>query len=143
MQNAQLKKCSYKEKAYHTTGSGYGLRSKMKIDSGIAVACQTKIIPKLSEMALIIARKIGIKYVANIQFKADKQGQFKLLEVNPRFPGTLSLTVAAGINIPQLLIKDLSNEDPGTELLPFKEIMMVRYWEEKYITLNEWQRLCH
>lgn len=118
-------------------------RLRMKIDSGIAVACQTKINPELSRMALEIAKKVGITYVANIQFKADAQGQFKLLEINPRFPGTLPLTAAAGIDIPKLLINDiLGNKTLGKELLAFKEIMVVRYWTEQFFPIDEWKALC-
>ncbi|MDP1604266.1 MAG: ATP-grasp domain-containing protein [Legionella sp.] len=117
-------------------------RLRMKIDSGIAVACQTKIYPELSAMALEIAKKTGILYVANIQFKANADNQFKLLEINPRFPGTLPLTAAAGIDIPKLLIKDISNESPGTDLLTFKELMVVRYWTEEFFPIDEWRALC-
>ncbi|MFA5960446.1 MAG: ATP-grasp domain-containing protein [Tatlockia sp.] len=117
-------------------------RLRMKIDSGIAVAAQTKIMPELSRMALDVAKKTGIRFVANIQFKADKNGQFKLLEINPRFPGTLPLTAAAGIDIPKLLIKDLQGEPISDHLLPFKELMVVRYWTEQFFAIEEWQRLC-
>lgn len=117
-------------------------RLRMKIDSGIAVASQTKINAHLSSIALKIAQKTEINYVANIQFKADARGEFKLLEINPRFPGTLPLTSAAGIDIPRLLIKDIQNEPLGTSLLPFKELMVVRYWTEQFFPIDEWKALC-
>ena len=117
-------------------------RLRMKIDSGIAVAAQTKIIPELSEMALKIIQKVGITYVANIQFKANVKGEFRLLEINPRFPGTLPLTAAAGIDIPKILIKDIQGEELGTKLLPFKELMVVRYWTEQFFPIDEWCSLC-
>jgi carbamoyl-phosphate synthase large subunit len=126
--------------------NGYPLaavpRLRMKIDSGIAVACQTKQDPAIAEMALKIAEKAGITYVANIQFKADAKGEFKLLEINPRFPGTLPLTAAAGIDIPKLLIKDILGQPLGTSVLPFKELMVVRYWTEQYFAIDEWRALC-
>ncbi len=117
-------------------------RLRMKIDSGIAVASQTKINAHLSSIALKIAQKAEISYVANIQFKANAQGEFKLLEINPRFPGTLPLTAAAGIDIPQLLLKDIQGEPLGSTLLPFKELMVVRYWTEQFFPIDEWQALC-
>jgi len=117
-------------------------RLRMKIDSGIAVAAQTRIMPELSDMALRIAVKAGIRYVANIQFKANAQGQFKLLEINPRFPGTLPLTAAAGIDIPKLLIQDIAGQTFADGLLPFKELMVVRYWTEQFIAVSEWEALC-
>lgn len=117
-------------------------RLRMKIDSGIAVAAQTSFNPELAAMAIEIAQKVGIRYVANIQFKADRNGQFKLLEINPRFPGTLPLTAAAGVDIPRLLINDLLGKPFGTELMPFKELMVVRYWTEHFFPIKEWDALC-
>lgn len=117
-------------------------RLRMKIDSGIAVACQTIDNPQLAEMALKIAKKVDLRYVANIQFKANTRGDFKLLEINPRFPGTLPLTAAAGIDIPKLLIKDILQEPLSSELLTFKELMVVRYWTEQFFDPNEWKTLC-
>lgn len=85
---------------------------------------------------------MGITYVANIQFKANAQGEYRLLEINPRFPGTLPLTAAAGADIPKLLIKDIQGEALGTTLLPFKELMVVRYWTEQFFAIDEWRALC-
>ncbi|MGQ3892670.1 ATP-grasp domain-containing protein [Legionella sp. CNM-4043-24] len=117
-------------------------RLRMKIDSGIAVAAQTRIVPELSDMALLIAEITNIRYVANIQFKANAHGQFKLLEINPRFPGTLPLTAAAGIDIPKLLIQDISGHPFSDSLLPYKELMVVRYWTEQFFHISEWEKLC-
>lgn len=128
----------------HSTGTPIAAvpRLRMKIDSGIAVAAQTCINPQLSQMAVTIAQQAGITYVANVQFKADRHGQFKLLEINPRFPGTLPLTAAAGIDIPSLLINDLLGKPFATQLLPFKELMVVRYWTEEFFAVEEWSSLC-
>ena len=49
----------------------------------------------------------GIRGCANVQFKRGADGVFKLLEVNPRFPGTLPLTTAAGIDMPKLMVDEL------------------------------------
>lgn len=115
----------------------------MKIDSGIAVASQTRINPELSMMAIKIAQMAGITYVANVQFKADKNGAFKLLEINPRFPGTLPLTAAAGVDIPRLLIDDITGKPIHVEqLASFKELMVVRYWTEHFFAIDEWETLC-
>jgi phosphoglycolate phosphatase-like HAD superfamily hydrolase len=42
----------------------------------------------------------GLSYVNNVQFRRDAQGDPRLLEVNPRIPGTIGLTVQAGLNLP-------------------------------------------
>lgn len=117
-------------------------RLRMKVDSGVAVAAQTQKLPDLEAMALAVAKTVDIRYVANIQFKADAAGQFKLLEINPRFPGTLPLTAAAGVDIPKLLIKDITGETLPAGLLPFEELMVVRYWTEHFCCPKEWEELC-
>lgn len=117
-------------------------RIRLKIDSGIAVASQTVHNSTLEAYAIDIAKKVGLMYVANIQFKANDQGEFKLLEINPRFPGTLPLTVAAGVDIPKILLEDLQGTLTHQGLMPFKELMVVRYWAEQYCSIAEWKTLC-
>ena len=59
-----------------------------------------------------------VQGTANVQFKRAADGVFKLLEVNPRFPGTLPLTGAAGIDMPKLLENArLSGVDPITAIM--------------------------
>jgi carbamoyl-phosphate synthase large subunit len=114
-------------------------RERLKTDSGIAVAARTRQIDTLVQAAIATARAVGIRYVANIQFKRAVDGQFKLLEINPRFPGTLPLTAAAGVDIPQLLMQDLAGASWPDGLLPFKEVMTVRYWAEHVMLSAEYE----
>ncbi len=83
-------------------------RARMKIDSGIAVASRTVNVPEVIAAAVRTAEIIGIRGIANVQFKRAADGVFKLLEVNPRFPGTLPLTGAAGIDMPKLMADELA-----------------------------------
>lgn len=117
-------------------------RLRMKIDSGIAVASRTEQLPDLSALAIKLAMHLKIHYVSNIQFKRSQTGEFKLLEINPRFSGTLPLTVAAGVDIPKLLMKDIQGHAFPKELMSFKDLMVVRYWTEKYFPVSEWEALC-
>lgn len=117
-------------------------RERMKIDSGIAVASRTIDVPDVIRSAVRTAETIGIRGTANVQFKRAADGVFKLLEVNPRFPGTLPLTVAAGIDMPRLMAEELAGRRLPDGLMPFKELMVVRYWTEHYFDAREWQALC-
>ena len=51
-----------------------------------------------------VAAAIELTTVANVQVKEDADGEPALLEVNPRFPGTMPLTIAAGVDMPRLAI---------------------------------------
>ena len=117
-------------------------RDRMKIDSGIAVASRTIRVPEVIESAILTAEIIGIRGCANVQFKRGADGVFKLLEVNPRFPGTLPLTTAAGIDMPKLMVDELMGRPVPDKLMPFKELMVVRYWTEHYFEPREWEELC-
>ncbi|MGE0653783.1 MAG: ATP-grasp domain-containing protein, partial [Alphaproteobacteria bacterium] len=117
-------------------------RDRMKIDSGIAVASRTLNLPDLMQSAIRTAEVIGIRGCANVQFKRAADGIFKLLEVNPRFPGTLPLTTAAGIDMPKLMVDELMGRPVPDKLMPFKEMMVVRYWTEHFFDAGEWEALC-
>lgn len=116
-------------------------RLRMKIDSGIAVASRSVKSTVLEDLAIKTGQAVGIQYVANIQFKQANNGVFKLLEINPRFSGTMPLTCAAGVDIPKLMMQELNGESLKG-LMPYQELMVVRYWTEKYIATSEWQALC-
>ena len=117
-------------------------RERMKVDSGIAVASRTVNVPEVIQSAIRTAELIGIRGIANVQFKRAADGVFKLLEVNPRFPGTLPLTTAAGIDMPKLMVDEAMGRPLPDKLMSFKELMVVRYWTERYFDPQEWKRLC-
>ncbi len=117
-------------------------RERMKTDSGIAVAARTRHLPDVIDAAVAAATAAGIRYVANVQLKRARDGACKLLEINPRFPGTLPLTAAAGIDLPALMVAELNGAALPDTRLPFKELMVVRYWTERFFDPAEWEALC-
>jgi carbamoyl-phosphate synthase large subunit len=116
-------------------------RIRMKTDSGIAVTARTVLASDVAESAIALVKALNLPLVANVQFKRDTHGVAKLLEINPRFPGTLPLTAAAGIDIPALMLDDYSGRALPDRLLAFKEVMTVRYWTEHFVDVNEWRSL--
>lgn len=117
------------------------VRERMKIDSGIAVAARTVHLPLLADAAVAAARAVGIRYVGNVQFRRDSEGEPRLLEINPRFPGTLPLTRLAGVDLPALLVAELGGDTMPEAPLAYRETMMVRYLEEVAVDPAEWRRL--
>lgn len=112
-------------------------RERLKIDSGIAVAGRTLRNEELEDQAKKVAKLIGLKYTANIQFKRNKEGVPCLLEVNPRFPGTMPLTVKSGVNMPLISLKDLLDIPIEDEILGWEEIAVVRTWQEHFVGIGE------
>jgi carbamoyl-phosphate synthase large subunit len=104
-------------------------RTRTRVDSGVAIAGRTVHDPELEDAAARIAEAIGLVGVANVQLRRDRNGRAVLLEVNPRFPGALPLTIAAGVDIPSLVVDlFLGRELPAR--LPFREIATVRFLED-------------
>jgi carbamoyl-phosphate synthase large subunit len=64
-----------------------------------------------------------------VQLRRDREGRPALLEVNPRFPGALPLTIAAGVDIPSLVV-DLFTGRPLPERMTFRELASVRFLED-------------
>lgn len=110
-------------------------RQRLKVDSGIAVTARTIKNDSVIKYALKVAQAIPLRGVANIQVRIDRQGEPKLLEINPRFPGTMSITVAAGVNMPEIYLRELMGECVEG-FRDFEEVVQVRYWEDKTVSVG-------
>lgn len=106
-------------------------RSRLRVDSGVAVAGTTVRDPELEQAARAVATAIGLTTVANVQLKRDADGRAALLEVNPRFPGSMPLTVAAGVDM-QSLTLDLVLGVPVPDAIDFRELAVVRFLEDVF-----------
>lgn len=112
-------------------------RARLKVDSGIAVTGRTVHDEALQEIGRQVAERIGLTSVANVQVKGADDGEPALLEVNPRFPGTMPLTVASGINMPKLCVDDALGSPLPEEMLPFEDLAMVRCFEERFFDFEQ------
>lgn len=75
-----------------------------------------------------------------MQVKQDASGAPSLLEVNPRFPGSMPLTVASGVNMPRLALDDaLGRVVPAS--VAFRPLAMVRSWHETFLDVHEFLTL--
>jgi len=65
---------------------------------------------EIKETALSLLKSLGWKGVAMVEFRVDsRDGRPKLMEINPRFWGSLQLAILSGVDFPYLLYK-LSTE---------------------------------
>ncbi len=76
------------------------VRHRLAAVGGLATVARTVDEPELDRAAAQVVETLGLSYVNNVQFRRDASGQPRILEVNPRIPGTISLTVEAGLNLP-------------------------------------------
>jgi carbamoyl-phosphate synthase large subunit len=112
-------------------------RARLKVDSGIAVTGRTLHDERLDAFAREVAALIGLTTVANVQVKEDGDGEPALLEVNPRFPGTMPLTIAAGIDMPRLAIAEALGAAIPDGPLPFDDVAMVRFFQERFFAFDD------
>jgi carbamoyl-phosphate synthase large subunit len=115
-------------------------RVRERVDSGVSVAGRTLHDAELERLGADMAVVTGLTYVANVQFRRDAAGRPALLEVNPRFPGTMPLTVASGVDMPLMALDALRGKPLPAEA-GFRDVAMVRYLDERFIELGEVQEV--
>lgn len=108
-------------------------RLRMKVDSGVAVTARTVHDDELERVAGDAARATGLRGPANVQLRRDETGRPRLLEINPRFPGTVAITIAAGVDLPWLALLDLLDRPLPADAGAFADVTMVRYLDERVI----------
>jgi carbamoyl-phosphate synthase large subunit len=116
-------------------------RLRLKIDSGIAVTGRTVHDAALDAAARAVARRIGLTFVSNVQFRRDAHGTPKLLEVNVRFPGTMPLTIASGVDMPRLALDVLLGRPMPPDVGTFRDVAMVRTWQEHFLEPDAFARV--
>jgi carbamoyl-phosphate synthase large subunit len=107
-------------------------RLRARVDSGVSVGGRTVHDPEVEYFGRAVARATGITFVANVQCKRDRDGSPALLEVNPRIPGTLGLTIASGVDMPRLALQALLGRRLPSHL-DFRELAVVRYLDECFV----------
>lgn len=90
----------------------------------------------IQQQCMKIAEYIGLKGPSCFQMKEDKNGIPRLQEINPRLGGGTIFATLAGINIPYYAVL-LCLGRPCTIPAEFREITIVRYYEEVVLNLTE------
>lgn len=68
--------------------------------------------PEIADVAVRFLKGLGWSGVAMVEFKVDpRDGVAKLIEVNPKFWGSLNLAIASGVDFPALLYRTAVDGD--------------------------------
>ncbi len=81
------------------------------ISGGPSALCESVRDEKLAGYAARVVGELRWTGVAMVEFRKDDD--YRMLEVNPRFWGSLPLATAAGVNFPHLLCRMALGEDVG------------------------------
>lgn len=107
--------------------------------------------PELLELGLRFLAAAGLRGMAHLEYKHDpRDGQFKLIECNPRFHLTIELVLACGLDVPLYAYRRLCGDAPAQ---PAQQRSRLRLWhplpdfrafrilrEEGELTLGGWLR---
>lgn len=75
---------------------------------------ETVDIPEMVELATRILKAMGYYGLSEVEFMWDpRDGQYKLIEINPRPWGWHTLAIGAGVDLPYLLYRDMLGEEVG------------------------------
>jgi protein-tyrosine-phosphatase/carbamoylphosphate synthase large subunit len=109
---------------------------------GSSLRCSEAIVPVLLDAARALIKALKWHCVAMVEFKyAPHTGQFRLMEINGRFWGSLPLAIAAGADFPRMLY-ELLCEGRIAERPPAREGVLCRQlgrdvdWTEHVLRRN-------
>lgn len=106
--DCQLSYCAFfRDGLAHSSLTARRLRQHPREFGRAATYVETADLPDVAELAQRFLRAIDFYGIAEVEFKQDpRDGQYKLLDVNIRSWGFLSLGQAAGVDFPYLLFAD-------------------------------------
>jgi carbamoyl-phosphate synthase large subunit len=108
-------------------------RERIAIKAGVSVKGRTYRHDRIEAIAASVVEKTGIAGPANVQGMLRADGSFSIVEMNPRFSGTLALTTASGVNFATMLL-DMVSGKPVEDMRGKHRagVTMMRYWSETF-----------
>lgn len=110
-------------------------RVREKMSGGISVAGHFIDSNEINCYVSSILHTLDLFGPIGLQVKLDNNGQFKLLEINPRIQGTSVAAMGCGVNLPLISVGITA----GWQLnipAPKKNVGFVRYYEEAFYDIN-------
>jgi len=105
-------------------------RERIETKAGISFKGRVERNKEIGDTCMSLAEYLGLKGPSCIQMKEDKEGNLKFIEANPRMGGGTIMATLAGVNIPHLILKLYDGEVLMEQDLKFKDITVLRYYEE-------------
>jgi carbamoyl-phosphate synthase large subunit len=104
------------------------VRKRYASSGGLALHAEVIDDPDVGLLAEAVVRELNLSYTSNVQIRRNNQNIPCLMEVNPRIPGTIGLTVKAGVNMPAVALElALGREIPSRFSIEYGTRIM-RYW---------------
>ncbi len=104
-------------------------RYRLVIRAGVSDRGRTFKSPELTRLLTEIGEKMKFSGPINVQGKIFKD-RITFFEINPRFSGGIQLTVAAGENFSEFLIRELEGETLEPRLNQYRELLTMTSYED-------------
>ena len=116
------------------------MRKQAVTDKGKAWSCVTIEDSQLEKDALKLVQNLQWAGPLEVEMLKESDGQYLLIEINPRFPAWIYLAAEAGSNLPAALV-DLVMEKQVECEKPKTGMMMIRYAQETVIDLSTFEAM--
>ncbi len=116
------------------------MRKQAVTDKGKAWSCVTIEDKTLLDDACKLVRELQWAGPLEVEMLKEKDGQYLLIEINPRFPAWIYLAAEADSNLPVALVQLITGQDVtlGTAKTG---MMMIRYAQETVIDLETFESM--
>ncbi|MBI4667369.1 MAG: ATP-grasp domain-containing protein [Nitrospinae bacterium] len=115
-------------------------RERIVIRSGVSDRGRTRNNSAIINLCKEICEKLKICGPVNMQCKSDN-GNITFFEINPRFSGAIQLTVAAGADFFQMIIREALGERPEPAIGQFKDNFLMMSYEESLFEANGFKKI--
>lgn len=112
-------------------------RERLAVNRGLSVTARTVHDPELSAAARLVVMELGLTGLSTVRLRGGQDGRPKVVRVQPRSSAGVTLTMAAGINLPALALRAALGQELPEQRADFEEVAMVRTWEEHIVPARE------
>ena len=96
---------------------------------------------KLLDASTAIIEKLKWRGPLEIEVMRDKNGEYQLIEINPRFPAWLYLSVGVNYDLLATLIDLITNNEPMPFCKPLTGILFIRHAADQIISIAEYESI--
>ncbi|MDR4491255.1 MAG: ATP-grasp domain-containing protein [Candidatus Nitrosocosmicus sp.] len=97
--------------------------------------------PKVEKICREVVGKLGAVGPLNIQTRIDPDdNKIKIMEINPRFSASCPMRTTAGINEPDIMIRNILFKEK-IKIKKYRLLVCMRYWEETYVDLADYNKI--
>jgi carbamoyl-phosphate synthase large subunit len=108
-------------------------RKRISMNNGISVAGEFENNKEIIEYATAVFKATGLHGPNGLQVKRNENGEFRILEINPRLQGSTTTALGMGINLPLLAVQQAIGIDVKS-LIPEARwgLRFVRYYQDAW-----------